>query len=80
LEQSLLYILAANAPRVVSRNEILDALWGVDYMSPSNIVDQHVRNLRVKLQDNGPTPRFIATVAGEGYRFVPAARAVAPGS
>lgn len=80
LEQSLLYVLAANAPRVVSRNEILDALWGVDYMSPSNIVDQHIRNLRVKLRDNGPAPRFIATVAGKGYRFVPMGSAsVAPG-
>jgi two-component system, OmpR family, KDP operon response regulator KdpE len=73
LEQSLLYLLAANAPRVVSRNDILDALWGVDYMSSSNVVDQHVRNLRVKLQDVGPEPRFIATEPGLGYRFVPVA-------
>ncbi|HLY65222.1 MAG TPA: response regulator transcription factor [Chloroflexota bacterium] len=71
LEQSLLYLLAANAPRVVSRNDILDALWGIDYVSSSNVVDQHVRNLRAKLQDNGPKPRFIATEPGQGYRFLP---------
>ena len=71
LEQSLLYLLAANAPRVVSRNDIMDALWGIDYMPSSNVVDQHVRNLRAKLQDNGPEPRFIATDPGQGYRFLP---------
>ena len=54
LEQSLLYLLAANAPRVVSRSDIMDALWGIDYVPSSNVVDQHVRNLRTKLQDNGP--------------------------
>jgi DNA-binding response OmpR family regulator len=77
LEQSLLYLLAANAPRVLSRNDILDALWGVDYSSSSNVVDQHVRNLRTKLGDTGPEPRFIATESGRGYRFIPTPIAVA---
>ncbi len=71
LEQSLLYLLAANAGRVVSREEILDALWGVDYIAESNIVDRHVRALRAKLQNDWHRPRFIATVPGRGYRFVP---------
>ena len=71
LEQSLLYLLAANAGRVVTRDEILDALWGVDYVSESNVVDRHVRNLRAKLQDGWRKPRFIATVPGQGYRFIP---------
>ena len=70
-EQSLLYLLAANAGRVVSRDEILDALWGVDFVSESNIVDWHVRALRIKLQNDWHRPRFIATVPGKGYRFVP---------
>jgi DNA-binding response OmpR family regulator len=52
LEQSLLYLLAARAGQVVTRDEILDALWGVDYVSESNVVDRHVRNLRVKLQND----------------------------
>ncbi|MHB8619522.1 MAG: winged helix-turn-helix domain-containing protein, partial [Chloroflexota bacterium] len=55
----------------------LDALWGVDYVSSSNVVDQHVRNLRTKLQDNGPKPRFIATEPGQGYRFLLMASAAA---
>jgi len=71
LEQSLLYLLAANAGRVVTRDEILEALWGVDYVSESNVVDRHVRNLRAKLQNDWRKPRFIATVPGRGYRFVP---------
>jgi DNA-binding response OmpR family regulator len=71
LEQSLLYLLAANAGRVVSREEILDALWGVDYVAESNIVDRQIRNLRARLQDDWRQPRFIATVPGRGYRFLP---------
>ena len=70
-EQSLLYLLAARAGRVVTRDEILDALWGVDYVSESNVVDRHVRNLRAKLQNDWRKPRFIATVPGRGYRFIP---------
>jgi len=71
LEQSLLYLLAANAGQVVTRGEILDALWGTDYVSESNVVDRHVRNLRAKLQNDWRKPRFIATVPGRGYRFIP---------
>lgn len=71
LEQSLLYLLAANAGRVVTRDEILDALWGVDHFSDSNVVDRHVRNLRAKFHDDWRRPRFIATVSGHGYRFIP---------
>jgi DNA-binding response OmpR family regulator len=71
IEQSLLYLLAANAGRVVSRDEILDALWGVDFVAESNVVDRHVRGLRAKLQNDWRRPRFIATVPGKGYRFIP---------
>jgi DNA-binding response OmpR family regulator len=71
LEQSLLYLLASNAGQVVTRDDILDHLWGVDYMPESNVVDRHVRTLRVKLQNGSQKPRFIATVPGRGYRFVP---------
>ena len=71
LEQNLLYLLAANAGRLLTRDEILDSLWGVDYLADSNIVDRHVRNLRAKLQNNWRRPRYIATVSGRGYRFIP---------
>ena len=71
LELSLLYLLAANAGRLLTRDEILDHLWGVDYAAESNVVDRHVRNLRAKLQDDWRRPRYIATVPGRGYRFLP---------
>jgi len=71
IEQSLLYLLASRAGRVVSRDEILDAIWGTDFMAESNLVDRHIRSLRSKLQDDYRHPRFIATVAGKGYRFIP---------
>ena len=62
IEQSLLYLLASRAGRVVSREEILDAIWGTDFVAESNIVDRHVRSLRIKLQNDYRHPRFIATV------------------
>jgi DNA-binding winged helix-turn-helix (wHTH) protein len=55
----------------VTRDEILDAVWGADFVPESNLVDRHVRDLRVKLRDDYRQPRFIATVPGEGYRFIP---------
>ena len=55
----------------MTRDEILDAIWGTDFVAESNLVDRHVRSLRIKLQNDYRHPRFIATVVGRGYRFVP---------
>ncbi len=71
IEQSLLYLLASRGGKVVSRDEILDTIWGTDFVAESNIVDRHVRSLRIKLQNDYRHPRFIATVPSKGYRFVP---------
>lgn len=71
IEQSLLYILASRGGRVVTREEVLDSIWGTDFVAESNIVDRHVRSLRIKLKDDYRRPRFIATVSGRGYRFIP---------
>jgi DNA-binding response OmpR family regulator len=71
IEQSLLYLLASRGGRVVTREEILDAIWGTEFVAESNIVDRHVRSLRIKLQNDYKHPRFIATAPGQGYRFVP---------
>ena len=70
VEQSLLYLLAANPGALLSRDQIMDALWGTDYVAESNVVDRHIRNLRAKLQDDWHKPRFIDTVPGRGYRFI----------
>jgi two-component system, OmpR family, alkaline phosphatase synthesis response regulator PhoP len=71
IEQSLLYLLASRGGRVLTRDEILDAIWGTDFVAESNIVDRHIRSLRIKLQNDYRHPRFIATVPGRGYRFIP---------
>jgi DNA-binding response OmpR family regulator len=69
LEVSVLYLLVANAGRELTRDEILNQVWGVDYVAGSNVVDHHVRGLRAKLQDDWRRPRYITTVPGKGYRF-----------
>ncbi|TME94327.1 MAG: response regulator transcription factor [Chloroflexi bacterium] len=73
MEQALLYFLASNPGETMTREQILDQLWGPDYLAESNLVDRHVRNLRAKLKDDWRQPRYIATVPGKGYRFIPAA-------
>jgi two-component system KDP operon response regulator KdpE len=78
LEQALLYLLAANAGSVLTREQILDALWGTDFVIESNVVDRHVRALRAKLQNDWHKPRYIETVPGTGYRFVSAEEAKRP--
>lgn len=70
IEQSLLYLLAASGGRVLTRDEILDDLWGAEYVAESNIVDRHIHNLRVKLQHGSGQARYIVTVPGRGYRFL----------
>ena len=54
IEQSLLYLLASRAGRVVTRDEILDAIWGTDFVAESNIVDRHVRSLRDQAPERLP--------------------------
>ena len=70
MEQALLYLLASNPGKVLDREAILDAIWGSDYVAESNLVDRHIRNLRVKLKNSWRHPRFIGTVPGKGYRFL----------
>src|SRR5689334_16966330 len=71
IEQSLLYLLASRGGRTVTREQILDTIWGTDFVAESNIVDRHIRSLRIKLQNDYRHRRFIATVPGHGYRFIP---------
>lgn len=72
LEQALLYLLAANAGSIVSHDAILDSLWGTDFIGETNVVERHIRGLRSKLQNDSRRPRYIETVRGKGYRFIPA--------
>src|SRR5438067_3799304 len=69
IQQTLLYILAANAGEVLTPDSLLTSIRGGDFQIESNVVDRHIRELRVKLDDDWRTPRYIETVAGQGYRF-----------
>lgn len=69
IQQTLLYLLAANAGKALSREDLLATIWGGEFEIESNVVDRHIRELRVKLGDDWRTPQFIETVPGAGYRF-----------
>ena len=65
-EFSLLSVLAKSADRVVTRQQLLDRVWGYSYYGDARTLDVHIRRLRQKLQDCGDC---IETVVGVGYRF-----------
>ncbi len=68
-EFSLLRTLMENAGRVLSRDELLDKVWGYEYAGETRTLDMHIRSLRQKLGDEAEHPRFIQTVRGIGYKF-----------
>ena len=68
-EFSLLALLASNAGRAYSRDQILESLWGHAYIGDVRTVDVHVRWIREKIEDDPSRPTKIATVRGVGYRF-----------
>ena len=55
----------------MTREEILDGVWGPDFVAESNIVDRHVRSLRIKLQNDYRRPRFIADRPRQGVPLHP---------
>ena len=68
-EFSLLALLASNKGRAFTRNQILERLWGHDYIGDSRTVDVHIRWLREKIELDPSKPRRIVTIRGLGYRF-----------
>ena len=68
-EYDLLRVLLSRAGEVVSRAELLDQVWGVDWLGDVRTLDVHVRWLREKIEDDPSSPRMIQTVRGVGYRF-----------
>lgn len=68
-EFRLLVELATAPGRVMSREVLLERVWGYDYLGDSRLVDMAVKRLRDKLDDDARCPRYIATVRGVGYRF-----------
>jgi DNA-binding response OmpR family regulator len=70
LEFELLSVLASSPGRVWSRTQLLERVWGWDYVGDERVVDVHIRKLRKALGDDAAAPRFIATVRGFGYKAV----------
>lgn len=68
-EFDLLKALLDTNGAVLSRQELMDRVWGDQYFGGSNTVDVHVKSLRHKLKDNPKAPRYIETVRGVGYRL-----------
>jgi len=69
-EFAILRLLAARAGEVVTREQLLDEVWGYDAYPVSRTVDNHVAALRAKLETNPAEPEHILTVHGVGYKFV----------
>ena len=73
-EFNLLCEFADHPNVVLSRDQLLERVWGYDYLGDSRLVDAHVRRLRVKIEDQPDEPKLILTVRGIGYRLMPVAQ------
>ena len=69
LEFKLLHTLATYPGTVMSRQQLLERIWGYDYFGEDRVVDVHIGHLRQKLEPDPANPRFILTVRGVGYQF-----------
>lgn len=68
-EFDLLAVLMDSPGRVFSRQDLLEAVQGPSFEGIARTIDQHIRNLRAKIESNPAEPRYIETVFGVGYRF-----------
>ena len=68
-EFELLELLLRNAGRVLTRGQLIDRVWGADYVGDTKTLDVHVKRLRSKVEPEPSAPRYIVTVRGLGYKF-----------
>jgi len=68
-EFELLEILIRNKGRVITRDFLLDKIWGYEYLGQTRTVDVHIRHLRQKIEEDDKNPAYIQTIRGIGYRF-----------
>jgi DNA-binding response OmpR family regulator len=68
-EFKLLIELATNSGKVLSREDLLERVWGYDYFGDSRLVDVHVRRLRTKVEIDPANPKYVVTVRGMGYKL-----------
>ena len=69
VEYAVIKLFMDNPGKALSREEILDAVWGRDYFGEVKIVDVNVRRLRIKIEDDPQNPTYITTVWGYGYKW-----------
>ena len=69
VEYSIMKMFMENPGKALSREEILDLVWGHDYFGELKIVDVNIRRLRLKIEDNATNPTYITTVWGYGYKW-----------
>ena len=69
IEFDLLHALVRHAGRVLSREQLVEQVWGVDYYGDERVVDVHIGRLRKKIEEDPAEPELISTVWGMGYRF-----------
>jgi two-component system response regulator RegX3 len=70
-EFDLLELLLRNAGRVLTRHQLIDRVWGSDYVGDTKTLDVHVKRLRAKIEPDPGVPRYLVTVRGLGYKFEP---------
>ncbi len=68
-EFELLYILMSNAGRVLTRETLIDRVWGSDYFGDTKTLDVHVKRLRAKIEVEPSDPRLVVTIRGLGYKY-----------
>jgi len=68
-EFDLLELLVRNAGRVLTRGQIIDRVWGSDYVGDTKTLDVHVKRLRAKIEEDPRNPKLILTVRGLGYKY-----------
>ncbi|MBM7052248.1 MULTISPECIES: response regulator transcription factor [unclassified Rothia (in: high G+C Gram-positive bacteria)] len=70
-EFELLEMLLRNAGRVLTRSQLIDRVWGTDYVGDTKTLDVHIKRLRSKVEPDPSDPRYVVTVRGLGYKFEP---------
>jgi len=70
-EFELLELLMENAGRVLTRETLIDRIWGPDYFGDTRTLDVHIKRLRAKCEEDPHTPTHLVTIRGLGYKFVP---------
>lgn len=69
VEYAIVKLFMENPGKALSREEILDTVWGKDYFGELKIVDVNIRRLRIKIEDNAQKPTYVNTVWGYGYKW-----------